>query len=316
MGVGRESDESGSTLALARTLALAFLNPYSPPVPQTWTAITVIADAELADSVGAFLMEQGAPGLISEDTPEGVRITAHFQSDAPRVALDDFCGRLQEWFPGSSPVRVSFETTSEQDWAENWKTHFPPLEIGDRLWVHPPWIIDTPPGRLAVTIDPGMAFGTGHHASTRGCLTFLERIMRTGQSPRVLDIGTGSGVLAIAAAKLGAGEVWAIDTDPDACAIAVANAAANDVTSRVHVGADLSAVKGAFDIVVANLFASQLIEMASLIRDRLVSGGTAIGAGILAMESAQVRSAWEAVGLAAGPTLDEGEWTTITSRRR
>jgi ribosomal protein L11 methyltransferase len=276
----------------------------------------VTADVELADAIGTFLIDHGAPGLLSEDVPTGARITAHFRGDFPDAPFAVFCRQLQEWFPGSSPPQVSIEATSEQDWADNWKAHFPPLDIGERLWVHPPWITEIPFGRVAVMIDPGMAFGTGHHASTRGCLTFLERCVAADRSMRVLDIGTGSGVLSIAAAKLGAGEVWAIDTDPDACTIATVNAHANGVGERVHVRPDLPGVTGAFDIVVANLFATQLIEMATLIHDRLVPSGTAIGAGILVTESESVVHAWRAAGLAVGLRIDEAEWTTITARRQ
>jgi ribosomal protein L11 methyltransferase len=284
-------------------------------VPKTWTAVTVTADAELADSIGAFLLDQGAPGLVNDDTRTGVRITAHFQDEPSRAALSAFCDRLQEWFPGSSPVEVSFETTTEQDWADNWKTHFPPLPIGQRVWVHPPWISDVPADRVGVMIDPGMAFGTGHHASTRGCLTFLDRLVRTDGAQRVLDIGTGSGVLAIAAVKLGAAEVCAVDIDPAAVEIAAANAAANGVGSRLRIGTDIGEPCGPFDIVVANLFAAQLSDMAGLLFDRLLPGGVVIGAGILTTELESVSRAWEAAGLKTEDRLDESEWTTVTARR-
>lgn len=283
---------------------------------QTWTVVTATADAELADTVGAFLMEQGAPGLVTEDVPAGVHITAHFKGHYSRAAIEGFCAQLITWFPGSRPVQLQWETTTEQDWADNWKAHFPPLEIGERLLVRPPWLVEVPPSRIPVVIDPGMAFGTGHHASTRGCLTFLERCVRANGSQRVLDIGTGSGVLAIAAAKLGAGEIWAIDIDPDACAIAAANAEANGVSGHMHVRPDFADVAGVFDVVVANLFAVQLIDMAALIHNRLISGGTAIGAGILAAESDAVVRAWKTAGLITAEQLEESGWMTIMARRQ
>jgi ribosomal protein L11 methyltransferase len=289
------------------------LEPYSPPVPKAWTAVIVTADPELADSVGSFLVDQGAPGLVIEELPDSVQITAHFKDVFSRDALDRFCAHLSLWFPGSPSPAIRVEPT--QDWADNWKAHFPPLEIGKRLWVHPPWVVNVPRSRIAVVIDPGMAFGTGHHASTRGCLVYLDRLVRPDATQRVLDIGTGSGVLAIAAAKLGAARVWAVDTDLDACRIAAANANANGVGARVHVRSDVAAVDGTFDLVVANLFAGQLIEMARLIYARLARGGTAIGAGILAAEAKSVREAWQVAGLIAGDQLEESEWTTISARR-
>lgn len=317
----KKSDESGSTPQPEPvpepkpSLALQSADAYAPPVPKHWTAVTITADAELADSIGAFLIDHGAPGLVTDDVAAGVRITAHFEQDAPRPEIERFCGRLREWFPDSAPVQVAFATTTEENWADNWKAHFPPLTIGDRLWVHPPWISEIPPGRVGVVIDPGMAFGTGHHASTRGCLTFLEQNIRPSAAPRVLDIGTGSGVLAIAAAKLGAREAWGVDIDADACAIANLNAATNSVGAYVHICADPALVPGAFDVVVANLFADQLVDMARMIRDRVVAGGLVIGAGILTVEAARVEHAWKALGIMVHARIEEGEWTTILAQR-
>ena len=282
-------------------------------MPGTWTAITVTAAPELAEAIESFLLDQGAPGLQTEEGGGETRITAHFTA-APLAALARYLDGLAELHPELPRARVETATVTDSGWAENWKAHFPPLAIGERLFVHPPWITAVPAGRLSIVLDPGMAFGTGHHASTRGCLVLLEAALRARPRARVLDLGTGSGILAIAARKLGAGEIWAVDIDADACAVAAENAAVNGVRD-LHIGTDLTAAPGSFEVVLANLFAAQLVEFAPIIAARLAPGGAAIGAGILAAEAAAVAAAWSAAGLLAdGDWRDEG-WVALAYRK-
>jgi ribosomal protein L11 methyltransferase len=264
------------------------------------------------EAIESFLLDCGAPGLETEERGAVTRITAHFDEAPPLAALQRCLDRLAELHPELPRPDVETATVSDSGWAENWKAHFPPLTIGKRLFVHPPWIDQAPSGRHSIVLDPGMAFGTGHHASTRGVLVLLEAALRPGA--RVLDLGTGSGILAIAARKLGAGEIWAIDIDPDACTVAAENAAVNDVHD-LHIGTDLEAAHGLFDVVLANLFAVQLVEFAPMIAGRLVAGGAAIGAGILTAEADAVAGAWRAAGLvSAGEWRDEG-WVALAYRK-
>jgi ribosomal protein L11 methyltransferase len=211
-------------------------------MPTAWTAVTVTAPHELAEPIASFLFDRGAPGLQTEETDGSVRITAHFSAVAPLAALQTFLASLRELFPAAAAPLVDVERIADTGWAQNWKAHFPPLLIGERVFVRPPWIAAAPADRIDIVIDPGMAFGTGHHASTRACLVLLERALRACPKARVLDIGTGSGILAIAAAKLEAGTVWGVDTDPDACAVAAQNAALNGVGDRVGIGSALATV--------------------------------------------------------------------------
>jgi ribosomal protein L11 methyltransferase len=281
----------------------------------SWTAVTVTAAPALAEAIESFLLDHGAPGLETEDQGDATRITAHFTGAAPLEALAAYLDGLAAAQPRLPRPRVDIGEVTDSGWAENWKAHFPPLAIGDRLFVHPPWIDAVPPDRVAIVLDPGMAFGTGHHASTRGCLVLLEAALRSRPQARVLDLGTGSGILAIAARKLGAAEVWGIDIDPDAVAVAGENAAVNGVTDGLQLGTALDAVPGTFDVLLANLFAAQLVEFAPIIAARLRPGGAAIGAGVLVVESAAVRDAWAAAGLVAdGEWSDEG-WVALAYRR-
>lgn len=280
-------------------------------MPGSWTSVTVIAAPPLIEAIEGFLLDLGAPGLETEERGETTRITAHFEA-APLAALQGYLAELAALHPSLPASRIETGTVTDSGWAENWKAHFPPLLIGDRLFVHPPWIGDVPAGRIGIVLDPGMAFGTGHHASTRGCLVLLEGAMRPGA--QVLDLGTGSGILAIAARKLGAGDIWAIDIDPDACTVAAENATVNDVHG-LHIGTDLADARGPFNVILANMFAAQLVELATEIAGRLAAGGIAIGAGILAAEADAVADAWRAAGLVAdGDWRDEG-WVALAYRK-
>lgn len=287
----------------------------SDHMPQHWTALTVVADARLGDAIGSFLLDHGAPGLEIEDTAEGTRITAHYGAEPPVAALRAYCRHVADAFPGAAPPRISATAVSDEAWAENWKDHFPPLAVGERLYVHAPWVDRVPPDRLPIMLEPGMAFGTGHHASTRGCLELLETALASRVGGRVLDIGTGSGILAIAAIKLGAASAWAVDVDAEACAIAEQNAIANGVGGAIRFGADLGAATGPFEVVLANLFAGQLIAYAAEIASRLAPGGVAIGAGILAAEAESVRTAWRAAGLTGARAWSDEGWVTLAFRR-
>jgi len=281
----------------------------------TWTALTVTATAALAEPLESFLLDSGAPGLQTEEVAGDVRIIAHFAGAAPVAELETFVDALRELFPDAPRPALAVQTLADEGWAENWKEHFPPLPIGQHLFVHPPWITDVPADRISIVLDPGMAFGTGHHGSTRGALILLERALHAAPRARVLDLGTGSGILAIAASKLGAREVWAVDIDPDACAIAADNARLNGVGEAIRTTADLTLVPGGFDIVLANLLGGLLVELAVPIAARVRPGGVAIGAGLTHEDVPAVRQAWRAVGLADdGELVDEG-WVALAARR-
>src|SRR5262249_19017798 len=243
----------------------------------------------------------------TEEVASGVRIIAHFAGAGPVAELERFVEALRDLFPDTPQPVLAVETVADEAWAENWKAHFPPLAIGQHLFIHPPWITAVPADRIGIVLDPGMAFGTGQHASTRGCLVLLERALRAAPRARVLDLGTGSGILAIAAAKLDAADVWAVDVDREACAIAAENARRNRVGAAVRSAAELGAVPGAFDVVLANLLGGVLIELAEPIAARLRPGGIAVGAGLTIDEAAAVRRAWRAAALADdGELVDEG----------
>jgi ribosomal protein L11 methyltransferase len=277
--------------------------------------VVIIGAAELTDSLASFLLDQGAPGLQTEELGDTVRLTAHFADPPPAEVVEAYCQALPAAFPGAGVPQVRFESVADATWAESWKEHFPALEVGDSLFVHPPWVSEIPTGRIGIRIDPGMAFGTGQHASTRGCLELLEVAMRSTRVTRVLDIGTGSGILAIAAAKLGAKEICAVDIDADACRVATENTVVNQVADVIQIADSLSAANGSFEVVLANMFAPQLVELTEEIVARLTPDGWAIGSGILLEEELSVVDAWSDAGLRLDARRPEAEWVTLAFRR-
>jgi len=283
-------------------------------VPSAWFECTVEVANEHSDAVANFLIDNGAPGLQSNERDGGVELVAYFPTKPPVAALQRFCAsigcQLQD---NRASVRV--RRVPHEDWAENWKLHFPPQAVGTRLYICPPWDCVAPAGRVSIVINPGMAFGTGQHATTRSCLLLLERAMDNHAVRRAMDIGTGSGVLAIALAKLGLLEVWAIDTDANACTIAEANAVRNGVEALVHIRRSLDEVSGAFDLVTANLFANLLEEMAVRLVGFLRPGGVFICSGFLNDDELRIRRTYEARGLRLVCRHEEQLWVTLTLQR-
>lgn len=280
-----------------------------------WHRIAIETVPELEDAIGSYLFDQGALGLESEPTSDGVRVIVHLETPPQPTQLDSFFDALEDSFPGAPRPTVEISTLDESNWAESWKDHFPPLEIGYRLFVHPPWIEEIPEGRLGVELDPGMAFGTGHHASTKGCLQALDQHVNANKAPRLLDLGTGSGILAIAAIKLGATSALAVDIDPDACAVARENTRTNNVSEAIEVDTELPRNEENFDIVVANIFSGMLIGFANDITRRLVAGGIAIGSGLETVDADAVTDAWETAGLRQKERIEIDGWTTLVHEK-
>jgi ribosomal protein L11 methyltransferase len=189
--------------------------------------------------------------------------------------------------------------------------------VGQRLLVAPPWDVPPWPGRIAIVIEPGRAFGTGHHGSTAGCLEALEAIVATGVPATAIDLGTGSGILAIAAARLGVGHLLAVDDDPDAVASTIGNAALNGVADRVTaVMADAAApAAGPVPLVLANLLTAAHLRLAPAYRRHLVEGGALVLGGVLDGEAAALTDALGAQGFVRETTRSIQEWITLVLRR-
>lgn len=211
--------------------------------------------------------------------------------------------------------KIEIIRVKREDWAESWKKHFKAMEVGKSLLVKPSWIKRQPrKGQAVVILDPGLSFGTGQHATTSFCLAEIARSADEGSAAKsFLDIGTGSGILAIAAVKLGFKPVEAFDFDPESVRVAKANAKVNGVTAKLKIFAsDVTKLpvkaEKQFDLVCANLISNLLIAECKKIIARVKRSGTLVLAGILAVEFSQVQQAFEAFGLKLVASKVEKEW--------
>ncbi len=310
----------------------------------TWLELSVVADPEAVEAVAEILSRVATGGTAVEPAFElvdeglGARIDptrpavvrGYVPAREAPVARDavrrvrEALGHLQAFGLrdiGDLETRV----VHELDWAEAWKRHFPVLRIGRRLVIRPTWRrYRRRPDDVVLALDPGMAFGTGLHPTTRLCLASIERLADAGLLVRgagearshVLDVGCGSGILSIAAALLGAGEVVAVDTDPIAIESTVANASRNAIGDRLQAQrGSIPSGRGQFDVVLANLIASLLVGLAARLRDELVPGGTLVASGIFVDREPEVRIAFESVGLEVTGRDDEGDWVVLEARR-
>jgi len=239
---------------------------------------------------------------------------------AQRSALLDDLRALRETGVHVGSGRLTVRRLRHENWAESWKRHFKPLEISERLLVLPSWSNRKPRrGQSAVVLDPGLSFGTGHHPTTAFCLEQIASLRDASARQSFLDMGTGSGILSIAAAKLGYSPVVAFDFDPDAVRVAKENAAANCV--RINLSPqDLTRLPvrsgERFDVVCANLTYDLLIEERRKILARLFANGTLVLAGILKEQFPKVRRAYESAGLILVASRAAKEWRSGTFRFR
>ena len=308
------------------------------PATGAWLELAVAADVEAVEAVaeilGRFasggtsvepafeLVDEGLGARIDPTRPSIVRayVPARDRAAAERAAGEatEALAHLQAF--GLRPIgELTTRIVHEADWAEALKAHFPVLRVGRRLVIKPTWRRHRAAANdVVLALDPGMAFGTGLHPTTRLCLAALEGLADRGalDGARVLDVGSGSGILAIAAAKLGAASVLGVDTDRIAIEATTANAARNRLAGRIAARhGTLPSGEPRFDVVVANLIASLLIALAPLLRDELRAGGTLLASGVFFDRETEVRDAFAAVGLATTARSAEGEWVALEAVR-
>jgi ribosomal protein L11 methyltransferase len=275
------------------------------------------------------LIDEGLGARVDLDRPAIVRayVPARDRTAARRAVagVREALGHLQAF--GLRPIgELETRVVHEEDWAHAWKAHFPVLRVGRRLVVRPTWRRHRrADGDVVLALDPGMAFGTGLHPTTRLCLAGIERWADAGRfahgaaprgGTRVLDVGCGSGILAIAAGLFGAGELVGVDPDPIAVAASAANARRNRLAGRLNVRTgSLPSGAGPFDVVLANLIASLLVALAPQLRDELSTGGTLLASGIFVDREPEVREAFAAAGLRVVDRSFEAEWVALTAVR-
>ena len=297
-----------------------------------WLELSLHVPPEFVEPVAGLFRRYGQGGVVIEE-PGGFNPDLGESPPAGRGAtLRTYLPAAQRFRRNRERIHIGISLIShihplpplrerevaEADWEESWKAHFPPLRVGRRLAVVTPFHAYAPrPGEEVVVIDPGLAFGTGHHPTTHHCLESLQRLVTPGC--RVLDVGTGSGILAIAAAKLGAGRVVGLDTDPVAVRVSRANVRANGVARvvRCYPGSlpHPRVAAGATGLLLANVHARAIIGLAPMLRDALQPGGWLVAAGVLKEQLAQVRSALAGAGLQVRDELANDDWVTFLAGR-
>ncbi len=285
-----------------------------------WLEITVTVDPELAEAVSEVLCRYIPQGVAIElgdgETPETVAVRAYLAVDEDietrRREIEEALWHLSQIRPFAEP---SFRTIADQDWTATFKETIPVLHIGKRLVIRPSWREYLPQeGEVVIELDPGIAFGTGLHPTTQLCLEALEELVQPGQ--RVLDMGTGTGILAIAAARLGASEIVAVDNDPNAVVATRHNARRNVVEDRIRpVHGSLAETSGSYDLVLANILAPVLLTMiAGGLTSRVKRTGTLVLSGILQEQAQDVREALHAAGMMQVQERQNGDWVALIAR--
>ncbi len=275
-----------------------------------WYGLDLVIDPDAAEAVAYALMEAGALGTELNSTEN--QVTGYFETLPQREQVrKELAAALQIYdLPSSAVLNMSMREVADEDWLGEWKKSWQPVAVGGRFLIAPPWsLIDDASDRLVIRIEPGMAFGTGTHETTRLCLSAIEKYF-AGES--FLDVGTGTGILAIAAAKLfSEARVEACDTDAEALAIAVENARLNDVAKRIsfRVGSVDESTASA-SMVCANLTADVIVPLLPLLIG--ATCGRLLLSGILETQLDEVLTALRAQGITSEPEiLQDGEWVAV-----
>ncbi len=299
-----------------------------------WLELAVECDTEAVEPVSELFARVGYnEGVVVEEPftqdPDGDNMaidpsrpvvvrTFLAAADTTEEAIDKI--RKALWALGRlrHVGELSITERAEEDWANAWKAHYYTHRIGERVTVRPPWHESEPePGQVMIVLDPGMAFGTGLHPSTKLCVFALEQELTPGD--RVLDVGTGSGILAIAAAKLGAARIDAVDIEPVAVRSTRENAERNGVADLIRVEAGSvgpgEPFPGTYDLVLANIIARILIDLSADLETAVAPGGTLVLSGIINMREPAVRRAFDATGLLYDRQLQIDDWLVMIYRR-
>jgi ribosomal protein L11 methyltransferase len=283
-----------------------------------WYAVELKVERAAAEAAEYALMEAGALGTETETTAAGeaetLRVAGYF-TDAPEREAVRACvlDALRIYaLPSASVREMEMREVEARDWLGEWKKSWQPVEVGARFVVAPPWsAVESKPGRIVIRIEPGMAFGTGTHETTRLCLAALERHFTGGGGASLMDVGTGTGILAIAAAKLDSrARIEACDVDAEAVEIARENALLNGVAAQINFRVGTIEEAGAsFDCVCANLTADVILPLLPALI--AATCGRLILSGILDTQAAAVRTRLTELGITDTETVADGEWVAI-----
>lgn len=289
-----------------------------------WACVTVTTSNEASEAVANVLLEMDAIGVELKYVDDSTTsLIAYYplddRIDSRIRQLRSFLNQLPEWGLEPNPARIDLKRIQSEKWAEAWKSKIVPQRIGKRLLIAPTWHnIDLDDTTILIRLDPGMAFGTGYHPTTRLSLELLEQTIQPGQS--VVDIGTGSGILAIASIKLGANHVDAIELDTSAIPVAKTNIEINGITEKIVLqqGDGLKDVKKRYDLIVGNILTKAILPIIPYCPSRLHPEGQVIFSGILETELDMVKDELAENGLQCLQVLREAEddivWTAVKAK--
>jgi ribosomal protein L11 methyltransferase len=290
---------------------------------ERWLVVELSIPIEFGEAVSNFLIEQGAPGIEElEGDSKWERLRTYFPQDGKETgilfSLRRYLKSLEKITPENPRARIKTASLPEQDWSENWKRFFKPVQVTSRFVVKPPWSkIRLKKGQSSIDIIPGMAFGTGTHATTLLSIQALEETIKK-KGLCVLDVGTGSGILSIFAAKLGAREVWGIDIDGVAVENARENVEKNRVSDVVRTRkGSIGDLRKKFDVVVANIDLRSLRKMRKPLLSHLKKKGFLILSGILEQDKERIRRRYLETGfLRSIKITQQGEWVCLTFEKK
>lgn len=302
----------------------------------TWIEIAVEVNGEAAEAVAEVLAEYGHQGVAIErlgppldawenEVPpaEKLVVKAYMPTDEHAADKQKFLRDAIRYMNMALPIaEPTFRTIEEEDWAEAWKVHYKPLRLGKRVYIRPSWVDvdDIQPDDVVLSLDPGMAFGTGTHPSTQLCLMATEEILEGRPGLSVLDLGCGSGILSIAAILLGANHALALDTDELAVEVTKENAERNKVADRIEtLQGSLETVLHAarrFDVAQVNILAKVIIPMCEQGLGQVIRpGGVGIFGGMIDTQADEVEAALKSTGLEPYKRLTSADWVVIMARR-
>ncbi|MDR3348885.1 MAG: 50S ribosomal protein L11 methyltransferase [Acidaminococcales bacterium] len=308
-----------------------------------WLEVAVPAVYAATEAVADIFVQLGAGGTAIEDPRElnfhiksglwdctdlkeaadtGVAIVKAYWPEDGRIkdrlsVLDKRLALVGERVPGAIAGKISFCRVKEEDWENSWKQYFHPVRIGQRIVIKPSWEgYAAKDGDIIIHIDPGMAFGTGTHHSTCLCAEKLEQIIRPGQT--VFDAGTGSGILSLLCARLGAERITAVDSDPVAVAVARENVRLNALTDKINVleGDLLAPAKGRADVIAANITADVIKRLLPAAARKLKPSGVFLAGGILSGRADEIIAAAGAAALAADEVVEREGWALLAMRKK
>ena len=289
-----------------------------------WLQLTLNAHKDSAEQYSDALSECGAVSVTMQDAADqplyepapgetplwaDIQLVGMFAAD---VDMDAVIARLKQQLQTTTLPEYSISLLEDQDWERVWMDDFHAIQFAEHLWICPSWLTPPDPQATNIMLDPGLAFGSGTHPNTAMCLQWLGQHELQGK--RVIDYGCGSGVLAIAAALLGASEVWAIDIDPQALQATRENAEKNHVSEKLQIGYPKDLPDSLADVVIANIVAGPLLELAPMLAEHTRTAGHVVLSGILENQLPQIQDCYQ-TWFMLDPPMQQQEWCRLSGTR-